>query len=124
MCIKKALREVFILILISGAVITSGCTGNAQISHNGSEFSAQTSIENSLNTEYELEFMKYILSEMKSQGKNITLPLEIYRIARLQAKSGDTGGFKESVDLFYEQSNSLMAGGCKLKICNLSEPEA
>lgn len=109
MCIKKIVSTGFLLFLISGAVISSGCMGNAQnISGMKNESGSNDISRENLDIDYELVFMKDILNEMKSQGKDISSPLETYRIARMQAKNGDIDNFKKSLSVFYEQCNTIM----------------
>ena len=109
MCIKKIISTGFLLILISGTVITSGCMDISQGPAGNTEPAAVQNIpEEQLNTESELTFMKDMLSEMKNQGKDISNPLETYRIAKMQAINKDVEGFKASISLFYQQSNTIM----------------
>ena len=107
MCIKKIISAGFLLILISGTVITSGCMDTAQ-GTTGDKNQTSGISEEQLNTEDELMFMKDMLSEMKNQGKDISPPLETYRIARMQVKNKDISGFKDSISLFYQQCNTIM----------------
>jgi len=108
MCIINIVKTGLLLLLISGTVITSGCTDNAQPSTGEKITVMQNSPYKEIDTDYELTFMKDVLNEMKNQGKNITLPLETYRVAKEQARTKDLEGFEESLQLFYEQCNLIM----------------
>lgn len=109
MCIISIAKTGFLLLLISGTVIISGCTDNAQSAQSATQAVVQTvSSGEEPDYEYELAFMKDVLSEMKNQGKNITSPLETYRMAKAYFRAKDPEGFENSLQLFYEQSNLIM----------------
>ncbi|MBP2134285.1 hypothetical protein J2128_002251 [Methanomicrobium sp. W14] len=111
MCIINIIKTGLLLLLISETAFISGCTDNAQNSAADKQVTTLTSAtpaETSLNTEYELNFMKDILREMENQGKNVSAPLETYRTARDQARTNDDEGFEQSLTLFYRQCNMIM----------------
>ena len=110
MCIKKIVKTGFLLFLISGTVITSGCTDNAQQAFSKTNSQQLTPSPDEMpDTDYEISFMKYVLNEMRNHGKDISIPLETYRIAKAQVRTKNYEGFLDSVHLFYEQCNLIMA---------------